>query len=199
MSGVVSARAVHDTTEEAELRRAILAAAIEELRVWSFERFSAVTVADRAGVAPEVIDRLWRTTDQLIVDALATHGRQIVVVPNTGSLRGDLTGYLASLAQYVNTAVGRSLLRTAVVGPNNWAPADARRDTWKTIVDATRVIFDRAKGRNEIRADVDHAAALQLAAGPVFMSGLYSNDPIDTARLPTQIADMVWRALRREA
>jgi hypothetical protein len=194
MQGVIAAEA----TEEAELRREILAAALEELRIWSFERFSVQMVAARAAVDAVVVDRLWTTTDQLIVDALVAHGRQIVVVPDTGSLIGDLAGHLASLAEYFNTAIGRSLLRTGVIGPNNWAPASVRSDLWQTNVDAVCVIFERAQQRNEIRAGIDHGTALQLAIGPVFLGGLYSNDPIDTTRFCTQIADMVWRAMRHD-
>ena len=203
MTGAVSERPKQgvipgEATEGAQLRREILAAALEELRIWSFERFSVEMVADRAAVDPDVVEQLWNTPEQLIVDALVAHGRQVVVVPDTGSLRGDLAGHLASLAEYFNTAIGRSLLRTGVIGPNNWAPARVRGDLWQANVDAVCVIFERAQRRSEIRQGIDHGTALQLAIGPVFLGGLYSNDPIDTTQLCTQIADMVWRALRRD-
>ncbi len=101
MTGAVSERPKQgvipgEATEEAQLRREILAAALEELRIWSFERFSVEMVADRAAVDPDVVEQLWNTPEQLIVDALIAHGRQVVVVPDTGSLRGDLAGHLAS-------------------------------------------------------------------------------------------------------
>jgi hypothetical protein len=51
------------------LRRAILDAAIEELQMWSVERFSAETVADRATVDPDIVHRPWNSAEQLIVDA----------------------------------------------------------------------------------------------------------------------------------
>jgi hypothetical protein len=41
-------------------------------------------VADRAAVDPDVVEQLWNTPEQLIVDALIAHGRQVVVVPDTG-------------------------------------------------------------------------------------------------------------------
>ncbi|HJT95511.1 MAG TPA: hypothetical protein VJ777_26830, partial [Mycobacterium sp.] len=98
-----------ETAEEHQLRRAILAAAIDELQKWSFERFSVETVADRAAVDPEVVRRLWNSAEQLMVDALVDHCDQVVVIPHTGSVRSDLAGHLASLAEYFNTAIGRSL------------------------------------------------------------------------------------------
>jgi hypothetical protein len=61
-----------------------------------------------------------------------------------------------------------------------------------------RVIFERAERRNETRRGIDHNTALQLATGPRFLRGLYSNDPIDTTQLCTLIADLVWRAMRSD-
>jgi Tetracyclin repressor-like, C-terminal domain/Bacterial regulatory proteins, tetR family len=203
MRGHTSGRPERDASPEEpavehELRRAILAAAIEELQKWSFERFNVETVADRAAVDPNVVHRLWNSTEQLMVDALVDHCDQIVIVPDTGSVRSDLAGHLASLAEYFNTAIGRSLLRTGVIGPKNWAPASVRSYFWKARVDAVRVVFERAESRDEIRHGIDHNTALQLATGPLFLRGLYSNDPIDTTQLCTLIADLVWRAVRRD-
>lgn len=187
-----------ETAVEHQLRRAILAAAVEELQMWSFERFSVETVADRAAVDPDVVRRLWSSAEQLMVDALVDHCDQVVIVPHTGSMRSDLAGHLASLAEYFNTAIGRSLLRTGVIGQKNWAPTSVRTYFWKARVDAVRIIFERAEGRNEIRGGIDHNTALQLATGPLFLRGLYSNDPIDTKPLCTLLAELVWRAMRYE-
>jgi hypothetical protein len=203
MRGVTGGRPELDTSPQEtaidhQLHRAILAAAVEELQTWSFERFSVESVADRAAVDPDIVHRLWNSTEQLMVDALVDHCDQIVIVPHTGSLRGDLAGHLTSLAEYFNTAIGRSLLRTGVIGPKNWAPASVRSYFWKARVNAVRVIFERAERRNEIRRGIDHNTALQLATGPLFLRGLYSNDPIDTTQLCTLIAELVWRAMRHD-
>ena len=61
-----------ETAVEHQLRRAILAAAIDELQKWSFERFSVETVADRAAVDPDVVHRRWKSKEQLRVDAWAS-------------------------------------------------------------------------------------------------------------------------------
>jgi AcrR family transcriptional regulator len=201
--GISSGRPERDaspqvTAVQHRLRRAVLDAAIEELQMCSFEGFSVETVADRAAVDRDVVRRLWDSAEQLMVDALVHHCDQIVTVPHTGSVRSDLAGHLASLAEYFNTAIGRSLLRTGVIGPKNWAPTSVRTYFWKARVDAVRIIFERAERRNEIRGGIDHNTALQLATGPLFLRGLYSNDPIDTTQLCTLLAELVWRAMRCE-
>jgi AcrR family transcriptional regulator len=203
MRGGMSGRPERDaspqeTAVDHRLRRAILDAAIEELQRWSFERFSVESVADRAAVDRDVVHRLWNSAEQLMVDALVDHCDQVVIVPDTGSVRSDLAGHLSSLAEYFNTAIGRSLLRTGVIGSKNWAPTSVRTYFWKARVDAVRIIFERAERRHEIRGGIDHNTALQLATGPLFLRGLYSDDLIDTEQLCTLLADLVWRAMRRE-
>jgi hypothetical protein len=94
---------------------------------------------------------------------LVGHGRQVVIVPDTGSLRDDLAGHLASLAEYFNTTIGRSLLRTGVIGPNNWAPARVRSDLGQANVDAVCVIFERAQRRNEIPSRATPSAAAEAS------------------------------------
>ena len=203
MVGIVSERAAPDrcpdeTTIEPLLRREILAAAVEELRLSSFERFSVESVAGRAALAPGVVRELWSCPEQLVVDAVVELCDLVLLVPNTGSLRSDLAGLLTSLADCFNTDIGRSLLRTGVIGPDEWAPTGVSNYLWTTSVEAVRVIFERAERRNETRPGIDHNIALQLATGPLFSRGLYSNDPMETTQFCTLIADLVWRAVRRD-
>ena len=186
------------TAIDAPLRSAILAAAVEELRKWGFERFSVEMVADRAALDLSVILASWDSPEQLIADALVEHCDPMGRLPDTGSLRNDLIGLLASMADYFNFADGRSLLRMGVIGPSDWSTTGVRDYLWKISVDAVRDVFERAERRREIRPGIDHNIALQLAVGPLFLRGLYSNDPIDTKQFCTLVADLVWRAVRRD-
>ena len=124
------------TIDETQARVRILAAALDELQVWSFERFSAESVADRAAVDPVDVHRLWTSPEQLIVDAIVDHAREVVRFPDTGCTRRDLAGHLASLAEYVNGPIGRALLRKGVIDPKNWAPSDVRGHLWKAYANA---------------------------------------------------------------
>jgi AcrR family transcriptional regulator len=187
------------TDADCRLREVIVAAALDELQVWGIERFSIEAVAGRAQVKPGTVYQHWDSKDKLIVDALVDHCEDIVLIPDTGSLLGDLTGHLQSLARYFNTQIGRSLLRTSVIDAKNWAPIKVRNHFWKIRVNAVRVIFDRAAARNELRQPIDPNIALQLLTGPLFLRGLYSNDPIDTTQFCATIADLVWRAVATAA
>jgi hypothetical protein len=184
------------TAVEASLRREIVAAAGEELRIWGFERFNAAAVAGRAALAPDVVNELWGSTEELAIDAINGLGGLVVHIPDTGSLRSDLASLLSFVADYFNSETGRSLLRSAVIAPAQWAPTNVRTHLWLTSGKALRIIFERAERRNETRPGIDHNTTLQLATGPLFLRALYSNEAIDPAEC-TQIADMVWHAVRR--
>jgi hypothetical protein len=187
----------NNTTQAVQRRPRLLAAALDELQVWSFERFSVESVADRAGVDTADVHRLWTSPQELIVDAIVDHAREVVCFPDTGCMRRDLAGHLASLAEYVNTPIGRALLRKGVIDPKLWAPADVRGHLWKAYANEARVIFERAERRDEIRPGIARDTVLQMAIGPVCLPALYGNDPIDTAQLCMQTADYVCQVIRR--
>lgn len=187
------------TNDDHELRTAILAAAVDELWQWGIERFTIGGVSARANVDVQSIYRYWDGEDQLALDALANNWDSHVSIHNTGSLRGDLVRHLESVAEYLNTPLGRSLLRTSTIAPKNWEPANIRDLFWKKRVKAMQAILNRAAARNELRQNLDPNIILQLLIGPLFLRGLYSNDPIDTAELCSTIADLVWRAVRATA
>lgn len=180
-------------------RTQIVGAALHELQLWGIERFSVEAVAARADIDIAAIHQRWRSKQALMVEALVEHCNQIVVIPDSGSLHNDLRAHVSSLAHYFNTPLGRSLLRNSVIDAKNAAPGDTRDGFWKMRVDAVRVIFDRAALRDELIDDVDVNIALQLLTGPVFLRGLYSNEPIDTASLCDTVTDLVCRAIGKPA
>lgn len=79
----------------AELERAILEAAWEQLIEEGYERFGFDAVAARAQTSKPVLYRRWRTRDELLhatVRHRGTHDR--LPAPDTGTLRGDLLALL---------------------------------------------------------------------------------------------------------
>jgi AcrR family transcriptional regulator len=84
----------------AELERAILAAAWEQLVAEGYEHFTFDAVAARAQTSKPVLYRRWKTREDLL-RATARHrgAADPPAVPDTGSLRGDLLALLS----YANT------------------------------------------------------------------------------------------------
>jgi AcrR family transcriptional regulator len=77
------------------LENALLDAAWEELAERGYDDFTIDAVAVRAGTSRAVLYRRWPTKQELVLATL-THevGKDVVTVPDTGSLRGDVIGLL---------------------------------------------------------------------------------------------------------
>ncbi|SEC84036.1 TetR/AcrR family transcriptional regulator [Streptomyces melanosporofaciens] len=94
-----------------ELTQAIYEATLRELADTSFEELSFESVASAAGTGKSVLYRRWNTTAELVLAALkdCEVGLAKPVVPDTGTLRGDLIVILSTLAQVLDEPRGRAL------------------------------------------------------------------------------------------
>ncbi|WP_282089461.1 TetR/AcrR family transcriptional regulator [Streptomyces tendae] len=94
-----------------ELTQAIYEATLRELAETSFEELSFESVASAAGTGKSVLYRRWSTTAELVLAALKDYevGLAKPVVPDTGTLRGDLIVILSTLAQVLDEPRGRAL------------------------------------------------------------------------------------------
>jgi AcrR family transcriptional regulator len=83
----------------AALDHALLAAAWTELCLDGYAHFTMDAVADRAQTSRPVLYRRWPHRWDLVIAAVRHHHEQNpLVVPDTGSLRGDLIAYLAEVS-----------------------------------------------------------------------------------------------------
>lgn len=94
-----------------ELTQAIYEATLRELAETSFEELSFDSIAPAAGTGKSVLYRRWSTTAELVLAALKDYevGLGKPVVPDTGTLRGDLIGILSTLARVLDEPRGRAL------------------------------------------------------------------------------------------
>lgn len=94
--------------------RAVLEATLEELAIAGYGALSMEAVAARAGVAKTTVYRRWATRADLVRAALTARAASGLLTPDTGSLRGDLAEYYASLSRQMSSTLGRSLLRVVL-------------------------------------------------------------------------------------
>ncbi|MFY2858441.1 TetR/AcrR family transcriptional regulator [Mycobacterium sp. THU-M104] len=77
------------------MEQALLAAAWDELTERGYDGFTIDAVAARAGTSRAVLYRRWSSKQELVLATLAyVAGKDVVVAPDTGSLRGDVIGLL---------------------------------------------------------------------------------------------------------
>ena len=151
----------------ARVRAAVLKATVDELSEGGVAGLSIGQVAARAGVHPTSIYRQWRTAEALVLDAALAVAETNVPIPDTGSLRGDLTAFLAALDRHLRSPLGRSLL--ALSGASAPEIAAARERFWNRRLELAKEMFERARTRKEVAADTEAIAAMEFAIAPLYL------------------------------
>ena len=184
-----------DSGVDAPLRARALDAALAELQRWGVDRFSLEGVAHRAQIPPEYVRETWTGERELIVEALHNYTAMMVTLPDTGSLRGDLTELALSVGRYLNEPVGRRITRMFVVDTKSLlVDSDTRMQFWALRQKAIEQVFARATERGEVRSGVIPVIAMHLLTSPLNAIALYTDRPVepDFCRV---IADLVTRAI----
>lgn len=150
----------------AQLRRgvteAITGAALDELAEVGYARMSMDAVARRARVGKAAIYRRWDSKEAMVKQLVADLAWNAVPVPETGTLRGDVSSYLAHAA-----AARRDLRITRIVADLS-AEASRNASLAQTFYAALReprreagtAMLLRAVERGELPADLDPELAL---------------------------------------
>jgi AcrR family transcriptional regulator len=147
-----------------ELEAALLEAAWEELVSAGFARLTMESVAVRARTGVAVLYRRWPRKDDLVLDAIQHYGvTHPVDLPDTGSLRGDMIGLLASFSSgRVAFVAVVSAAFSGLLAGTGLTPAEVRE---KLISDRplwSSEIFRRAHERGEIDLDQTPRAVLAM-------------------------------------
>ena len=181
----------------AETRARVMTAALDELARWGVERFSIEAMAERHRLDASVIYRYWGDRQRLIVDAALADIDGLGAATDTGSLRTDLEALARSVADRVNTDVGRTYLRALAITRRGPHDEETRMKFWAARFALVRGIVDRARERGELREGVNALAAIQIVMAPLNIRGLYSDAFVDDDYCAA-IIDLAWHALRRE-
>ena len=139
----------------AELEQAILDAGWEQLTAEGYEHFTIDTVAARARTSKPVIYRRWKTREDLLRATVRHRGAaDPPVIPDTGTLRGDLLALLTHanttrnpMAALVSSMLGSYYNQT---GPT---PAELRDAFLSQRGSAVEQVVNRAVERGEIDPD----------------------------------------------
>ena len=171
-----------------------MSATYDELTRWGLERFDIPTMCARHKIDETLVRRHWGDASTLALDALVYWSDDVLMAPDTGSLRTDLRALALAVAGQVNTAAGRSLLRAMVVDDRAAFANDTRMAFWFKRFSSIRSVFDRAAERGEIRPGVDTIAAMQMVLAPINVRALYTKDQIEESYCEA-IADLAWHAI----
>ena len=174
------------------VRRAILAAAIEELQENGYAGLTIERIATRAGAGKQTIYRWWPSKADVVLDALLDVVAAKISVPDKGSLSADLTAFLvATFRQRNQRPILVGLMAETLLDP---VFAEQFRDRFLFGRRAAlRGVLDRAAGRGEIRADVDIDLLIDIVYGVLWYRLLLDHAPLSEAA-GRQLAALVVRA-----
>jgi AcrR family transcriptional regulator len=146
--------------------RAIWQATLELLAEVGFDRLSIEAIAARARVGKTTIYRRYNCKEELVADAIESV-RAAVIIPDTGTLTGDLDALVASAAPITLTPLGRravgSIVSSAASNP------EFAQIYWQRYLEPRRqafaVVIDRAKDRDEVNATIDPGLVFDTMSG----------------------------------
>ncbi len=98
----------------ARVRAAVHRAVEELLAEGSSEALTIPLVAARAGVHPTTVYRRWGSLSELTADVASSRFSGDIVVPDTGTLRGDLERWVTDVARDLEDPDVLAIMRSAI-------------------------------------------------------------------------------------
>jgi AcrR family transcriptional regulator len=168
----------------------ILDAALEVLADVGYDRLTMDAVATRARASKATLYRRWNTKVGLVIDALLAE-KSAPPVPDTGSFRGDLIAAFCGVGGLVDAkSVGTfSSVLTALTRDEEFA-AEFRSRVIGPKIEMSRVVYERAKERGEVRQDLDVALFAPALAG-ICLHRFYVLGEPPTRELVSRVIDQI--------
>jgi AcrR family transcriptional regulator len=150
----------------AQSHQAMLQAALELLAEVGFNAMSMEAIAARAGVGKTTIYRRYASKAELIADAIESV-REEIILPDTGTLWGDIEALIENAAQITLSPIGRQTV-SMIISSASSNPQFAQI-YWTKYLHPRRqsfaVVLERAKARNEVQANLDPDLVFDTMSG----------------------------------
>jgi AcrR family transcriptional regulator len=167
--------------------QAILAATLDVLAADGYAGLTMAAVIARAGVSSATLYRRWPAKQDLVAAALASLHHEIVDI-DTGSLEGDITAFVRSIADAM--AVRRDDVAEQVAVALRHHPEFSAAVREKFHVPRLAVlgrILEQARGRGELGGGLSATVAISFVSGPLHHRVYVLGDEITAPFLRTTV------------
>jgi AcrR family transcriptional regulator len=181
---------------EGDREQEILDAALEVLGEVGYDRLTMDAVAHRAKASKATLYRRWNSKATLVVDALASQ-KTTPPVPDTGDLRTDLLTAFCGMGGLTDhdTTVTLGAVITAVSTDPEFA-SEFRRQVVAPKARVSRLVFERARERGELRDDLDLDIVVPALAGIVLHRVFIFGEQPDAALIERAVDQIILPAVR---
>ena len=181
-----------------ERGQAILDAALELVAEVGYDGLSMDALAERARASKATIYRHWSGKAEIVAEAVRCRAEETMeIVPDTGSLRGDLLELLTASCQMLAAADGA--LMAAVLWAMRTDPVLAELMRAHMIDgkrDVVREVVEHAIARGECPAGTSSVSAGEVMPAMVMSRLLVTGEPLDEAFCVHLVDDVMLPLLR---
>ena len=176
----------------------VLEATIAELSRLGADSISVENVAERAGVNKTTIYRRWATPEKLVRDALLHIANEGIVVPDTGSLRSDVSKLIDMFHMVVASPHTHALIRMHLSGTMHGDLAALALSIHRQKDEQMKTVFVRAVARGELPPDTDVDLLYDTLVGTFFNLTFFRPERSSRARME-QAVDLILVGARNAA
>jgi AcrR family transcriptional regulator len=179
----------------------ILDAAIDLLCRVGYDRMTMDAVAAESRAGKATLYRRWSTKSSLVVDAIL-RTKEALQVPevDTGNLRDDLVAMACGQGGLSDARSAQTM--AAMVTALQRDPEFAEEFRARVIqpkVEVSRQVFERARARGEITADLDLDLLAPALAGIILHRGFVLGQPTDEKTVARVVDEIIMPAATRPA
>jgi AcrR family transcriptional regulator len=155
----------------ARVRAAVHRAVEELLAEGPAEALTVPAIAARAGVHPTTVYRRWGSLGDLLAAVATSRFSGDIVVPDTGSLRGDLERWMGDVATDLADPDVLALMRATVGAAGAEGGCACVADRHEQLA----AMLERERSRGGSAPEVDQAADALL--GPLYYRAIFTGTP----------------------
>ncbi|MDJ1135045.1 TetR/AcrR family transcriptional regulator [Streptomyces iconiensis] len=156
----------------ARIRAAVHRAVGELLAEQGGEPLTIPVVAAHAGVHATTVYRRWGSVGELLTDVATSRFSGDIVVPDTGSLRGDLERYASDLARDLTDPDTLPLVRATIGAAGEQGASACTAERQQQL----QAMLERDQARGHHTPTVEHATDALLA--PLYYRAVFTDQPL---------------------
>ncbi|NNE96196.1 MAG: TetR/AcrR family transcriptional regulator C-terminal ligand-binding domain-containing protein [Acidimicrobiales bacterium] len=121
--------------------------------------------------------------------ALDLHSAEHVPIPDTGTLRGDLTALARAVAANISSVGGaRRSMSIVAAAAHSEELAGTVQSFMSRRVTLAEPVVARAVERGELPAGTDARAVIEALVGPIWFRFLFTGEAVDDSFIPALVA-----------